>query len=150
MDKIRDVNSVSGEKLHDLEITCPARGCDCTLPPFASLGELSLKTLSLNCVVSELSRFPANCTVLTGEVRNFISLYRAGIRIGIGKFTQPYDLRVLTRILKTGVKMLPSRKSWSFTINTFLLRLCKNVGVRHKSWELKVGVNSKFEVNVKS
>ena len=31
--KIRGVNSVPGDKLHDFEIICPARGCVCTLLP---------------------------------------------------------------------------------------------------------------------
>ena len=52
------------------------------------------------------------------------------------------EFRALTRILKIGVKMLPSRKSWSFTIQ-FYWHLSK-------SWSQikKVGVkNSKFGVN---
>ena len=53
--------------------------------------------------------------------------------------------RALTRILKIGVKMAPSRKSWSFTIHLYW-----NFS---KSWSQiqKVGVNySKFGVNESS
>ena len=60
----------------------------------------------------------------------------------VSKFSNVIRNRALTRILKIGVKMAPSRKSWSFTIHLYW--------DFSKSWSQiqKVGVNySKFGVN---